>query len=124
MGVTVEIDGSGIRFVDTAGGRPVWGPSLVKSITAAEKVIGGGTLATAGTLTVPFGNVAAGKVLCIKVSAGPVTVSATVNSVALGDCRVNDLFLLVDTGGGITACTVTQSTGSDVTVETFVAGST
>ena len=121
---TVEIDGDGIRFVDTTAGRPVWGPSLVKSVTCVEYAVNKSTLASGGTLTVAFGAVAAGKVLAIKVSAGPATVAATVNAVALGNCRCNDLFLLVDTGGGITACTVSQTTGSDITVETFVAGST
>lgn len=123
MAVTAETEGL-VKFVDTADIGAILGPSLVKSITVVEHATSKGTLASAGTLTVPFGNVAAGKIIVIKASAGPVTIALTVNSVALGNMRCNDVFMLVDTGGGITGCTVTQSTGSDVTVQTFVAGST
>lgn len=102
----------------------MWGPSFVKSVTVVEHRISKSTLATAGTLTVDFGSIAAGKVLAVKVSAGPVTLTMTVNAVASGNIRVNDTFVLIDTGGGITAASITQSTGSDVTVDILIAGST
>ena len=124
MAVTVELDAGGIRVVDTSAGPAVWGPSLVKSVTVVEHRISKSTLATAGTLTVDFGSIAAAKVLAVKVSAGPVTLTMTVNGVASGNIRVNDTFILIDTGGGITACAITQSTGSDVTVDILLAGST
>lgn len=123
MAITTEFEAS-IRIVDTSASYPTWGPSLTKSVTTVEKSVNTATLATAGTLNVAFGSVAAAKVLAIKVSAGPVTITVTVNSVASGNIRCNDTFILFDSGGGITAATVAQTTGSDVTVETFVSGST
>lgn len=123
MAKTIEVAGT-VKYENTAGIGAILGPSLVKSITVLEQQSMESTLATAGTLTISFAAVVNAKILVIKVSAGPVTVTVTVNAVASGNIRVNDLFMLVDTGGGITAAAVTQSTGSDVTVETFIAGST
>ena len=123
MTITTEIVGT-VKFEDTSGSGAILGPSLTKSITVVEHQSAKSTLVSGGTLTISYAAVTAAKILVIKVSAGPATIAVTVNSVASGNIRCNDLFVLVDTGGGITAATVTQSTGSDILVETYLAGST
>ena len=123
MTVTLEIEGT-IKVVDTAGIGALLGPSLVKSLAVVEHAVGKSTLASAGTLTVNFGAVAAGKALIIKISAGPATVTFTNNGVSSGAQQFDDLFVLVNGQGGITAASVTQSTGSSVLVDTLVVGST
>lgn len=121
MTVTLEIVGT-IKVQDTAGSGAILGPDPTASLSVVEHVRGLGTLATAGTLTVPFGNCAAAKFLAIKVS-GLATATVTINGVA-NVCAMSGCNVWQQSGGLITSATVTQTTGSDITVESLVAGST
>ena len=121
MALTVEIDGDGARVVDTAAGRPVWGPSLVTSTSITEFVAHKIVYATGSSgVAVSFGGVSAAKVLVVKAS-GLITLTLTVNSVPLA-IAMSGVFVLNNSSGQITAATVGQSTGSDVTVDILVAG--
>ena len=120
MALTLEVDG-GLRVVDTAAGRPKVGISFVKSLTITESQIGQSTvIASAGTWTVSFAQITAAKAIAVKTT-GVATLTLTVNSQAC-TIRVNTHFLLIDSGGGITAASITQSTGSDMTVEVDLVG--
>lgn len=118
MAITVEVDGLGVRIVDTTEGSRK-AVNLKKSLTVTEFVHHSKTVATgASDESLPFGGVSAGDILVVKVS-GSVTLK--VNGESTGH-TVNTHFMLIDTAGGITSATVSQSTGSDVTVEYLVAG--
>ena len=122
MAKTVEIDGLGVRYVDTAGNGPKYGPSLVSSVTVTECNPGNVQVAATGAsgVSLGFGGVSAAKILVVSAT-GIITLTVTINSVA---CVIlmSGTNVFQHSGGGITSATFAQSTGSDVTVEHFVAG--
>lgn len=119
MALTVELDTLGARVVDTtaAGARPA--VSTKASITVTQYVAQTETIATAVTdRALPFGQVSAGKILVIKTD---YALTVKLNGETTGHV-VLGLFIWVDTGGSITAATITNASGSTATVEYLAAG--
>jgi hypothetical protein len=120
VALTLESAGS-LQVVDTAAGKPKPGISLTKSLTITESQVGQSiSLASAATWTIDFSVITAAKVIAVKTT-GVATLTFTVNS-QVCVVRVNTHFLLIDSGGGITAASITQSTGSAMTIEVDLAG--
>ena len=120
MAVTVEIDGNGIRIVDTAAFAPVPGPNLVTSLAVAEWVLDRRSVATAVTdQALGFGRVAAAKVICV-VSDYEITLK--VDGETPGP--LGKQFLRVHEDGDFTSATISNASGSTAIVNYLVAGAT
>ena len=121
MAVTIEVDGSGVRIVDTAANfGAIFGPSLVTSLAVAEWVLDRRSVLTAVTdQALGFGRVAAAKVICV-VSDQEITLK--VDGETTG--HLGKKFLLVNEDGDFTSATITNASGSTAIVQYLIAGAT
>lgn len=118
MSIALVIDPAGIRIEDTTDGIAK-GPPLVASLTVTEHIPWSKISVPSGTeTTIPFGSVAAAKALMIRTS---VATTVKVNGESTGHA-VNPILLILDSAGGLTSATVTQSSGSAVVMDYLVAG--
>lgn len=118
MAITVEVSGD-VRIADTTGGASRILASLAKSISVTEKCDQLISIANNTTdFTLTFGGVSAAKILFVQTDVA-VSIKPSGTSTAV---PVLTEYLSIDTAGGITSCTISNSSGNTASVSYFVAG--
>jgi hypothetical protein len=120
MAIVAEITAQGeLRFIDDAKGGDSPALNLRTSVTITLPVAKKVTIAdSTSNQAVQFDSVTAGKVIGIRTD-GAVTVK--INGEATGRV-VNPLFVWIDSAGGLTAMTLTNTSGATRTVEVLIGG--
>lgn len=119
MSKTVELGDKGFAVIDTTAGKIA--EMLVRFSGISVTTMSRDTVSiTTGTSdqAINFASVAAGK-LFVLVPDGAVTLKVNASTVAL---PVTTLYAVVDTAGGITAATMSNSSGATRYVEVLIAG--